>query len=56
MNKIVNNTLRLMTLWAKIEIIAALVLTVSILGYALFPKESQTTTQSFEEVPSIRQP
>ncbi|ACB53360.1 hypothetical protein cce_4012 [Crocosphaera subtropica ATCC 51142] len=55
MNKIVNNTLRFINLWAKMEIIAALVLTVIILGYAVFPKSSQTRTQSPNEVPSTIQ-
>jgi hypothetical protein len=56
MNKIIDNTLRLINLWAKMEIIAALILTMIILGYALCPKNNQTKTQSLDVVPSTTQP
>lgn len=56
MNKIVANTLGSINLWAKIEIIAALVLTVIILGYAVCPNRSQKTNQSVDIIPSTTQP
>ncbi len=56
MNKIVNNALRSINLWAKMEIIGALILTVIILGYAVCPNRSQKTNQSVEITPSTTQP
>ncbi|EAZ91342.1 hypothetical protein [Crocosphaera chwakensis] len=56
MNKIVNKTLRFINLWEKMEIIAALILTIIILGYAVFPKNHQTITEFHDEIPSTTQP
>ena len=42
MNKIVDNTLRVINLWAKMEIIVGLVLSVIILGYATCPQRNPT--------------
>ncbi len=56
MNKIIDNTLRCINLWAKMEIIAALVLTVIILGYAVCPNRSQKDNQLIEITASTTQP
>ncbi len=55
MNKIVDNTLRVINLWAKMEIIVGLVLSVIILGYATCPQRNPTKTQSPDLVPSKTQ-
>ncbi|CCQ53574.1 hypothetical protein WH8501_27160 [Crocosphaera watsonii WH 8501] len=56
MNQVIDKTLRFINLWSKIEIIAALVLTVIILGYAVCPNRSQKANQSLEITPSTTQP
>ncbi|MDJ0660522.1 MAG: hypothetical protein QNJ42_13685 [Crocosphaera sp.] len=56
MNKFVDNALRAINLWTKIEIIGALVLAMIILGYAVCPHRSQKTNQSLEITPSTTQP
>jgi hypothetical protein len=55
MHKFVDNALRAINLWTKMEMIAALVLTVIILGYAVCPHRSQKTNQSVEITPSTTQ-
>lgn len=56
MNKIANKTLSFVSLWAKIEIMAALVISIIILGYAVFPENNQTQTQLNNEVSSTVEP
>ncbi len=56
MNKIIDNTLRFINLWAKIEIIGVLVLTVIILAYAVCPNRSKKDNSSLEVTSSTTQP
>ncbi|MGK7881089.1 MAG: hypothetical protein AB4060_13445 [Crocosphaera sp.] len=56
MNQVIDKTLRFINVWAKIEIIGALSLTLIILGYAVCPHRSQKTNQSLEITPSTIQP
>ncbi|CCQ64401.1 hypothetical protein [Crocosphaera watsonii] len=51
MNQVIDKTLRFINLWSKIEIIAALVLTVIILGYAVCPNRSQKSKPIFRNYP-----
>ncbi len=56
MNRIIKKTLGFVDFWAKMEIMTTLVLTMIILGYAVFPQNNQNKTQLHQEVPSTVQP
>ncbi len=52
----INNMIRLFNSWTKIEMIAAVILTAIILGYAVCPNRSQKDNSSLEVTSSTTQP